>query len=310
MGLGFVFPGQGSQEVGMLGDLARQEAVIRQVFAEADAALGFDLSRLIAEGPETELNRTQHTQPALLAASVALWRLWQHRAGREPSIMGGHSLGEYSALVCAGALTFASALRLVSTRGELMQRAVPAGEGAMAAILGLDDAQVAECCAASVDAGIVTPANFNAPGQVVIAGTAIAVDAAIERCQAAGARRALKLAVSVPSHCALMAPAAEAFAAHLADVALTMPQIPVVQNVDAGVSDTVEGIRNRLVAQLREPVRWTDCAAAIGAAGATAIVECGPGKVLTGLQKRIDRSVAAYTIDTPDSFVAALGETA
>jgi [acyl-carrier-protein] S-malonyltransferase len=307
MSWGFVFPGQGSQEVGMLRDLAADEAVIRDCFAEAGEALGLDLWQLVAEGPEADLNRTEITQPALLTASVALWRLWQSRSPVAPTILAGHSLGEYSALVCAEALGFADAVLLVNTRGKLMQAAVPAGEGAMAAILGLDNGQVQACCDAA--SGVVAPANFNAPGQVVISGASAAVDDAIARCQEAGARRALKLAVSVPSHCPLMLPAASRFADHLGDVSLTRPKIPVVQNVDAQVSEDTDGIRTRLIAQLSKPVRWTDCAAAIVANGVTGILECGPGKVLTGLQKRIDRNVTALNIATPESFAAALEET-
>ena len=307
MSWGFVFPGQGSQEVGMLRDLAANEAVIRDCFAEAGEALGLDLWQIVAEGPEADLNRTELTQPALLTASVALWRLWQSRGGLAPTILAGHSLGEYAALVCADALEFGDALRLVNTRGKLMQAAVPAGEGAMAAILGLDNEQVQTCCDAA--SGVVAPANFNAPGQVVISGASAAVDDAIARCQQAGARRALKLAVSVPSHCPLMTPAATRFANHLGDVSLGQPKIPVVQNVDAQVSEDMDGIRTRLIAQLSQPVRWTDCAAAIVAHGVTGILECGPGKVLTGLQKRIDRDVVALNIATPESFAAALEET-
>lgn len=307
MSWGFVFPGQGSQEVGMLRDLAADEAVIRDCFAEAGEALGLDLWQLVAEGPEADLNRTEITQPALLTASVALWRLWQSRSPVAPTILAGHSLGEYSALVCAEALGFTDAVLLVNTRGKLMQAAVPAGEGAMAAILGLDNGQVQACCDAA--SGVVAPANFNAPGQVVISGASAAVDDAIARCQEAGARRALKLAVSVPSHCPLMLPAASRFADHLGDVSLTQPKIPVVQNVDAQVSEDTDGIRTRLIAQLSKPVRWTDCAAAIVADGVTGILECGPGKVLTGLQKRIDRNVTALNIATPESFAAALEET-
>ena len=307
MSWGFVFPGQGSQEVGMLRDLAADEAVIRDCFAEAGEALGLDLWQIVAEGPEADLNRTELTQPALLTASIALWRLWQSRSGLAPTILAGHSLGEYSALVCADALEFGDALRLVNTRGKLMQAAVPAGEGAMAAILGLDNEQVQACCDAA--SGVVAPANFNAPGQVVISGASAAVDDAIARCQEAGARRALKLAVSVPSHCPLMTPAATRFADYLSDVSLASPKIPVVQNVDAQVSEDLDGIRTRLIAQLSQPVRWTDCAAAIVASGATGILECGPGRVLTGLQKRIDRDVVALNIATPESFAAALEET-
>jgi [acyl-carrier-protein] S-malonyltransferase len=306
MSLGFVFPGQGSQQVGMLGDLIAQEASVRECFEEAGATLSLDLTELVTAGPEAQLNRTEFTQPSLLTASVALWRLWQNRGGPSPSILAGHSLGEYSALVCAGALSFADGVRLVSLRGSLMQASVAAGEGAMAAILGLEDDQVIACCADASSEGVVAAANFNAPGQVVIAGASDAVDTAIERCQEAGARRAVKLEVSVPSHCALMLPAAQQFEQHLVDVPIALPSIPVVHNVDAAVSEDADGIRRRLVAQLSEPVRWTACAAQMAAQGADTFVECGPGKVLAGLQKRIDKGVATLSVATPETLSAAL----
>lgn len=305
---GFIFPGQGSQEVGMLAELAAQQPVLRACIAEAEETLGLPLGKLMSEGPESELNRTEITQPALLTASVALWRLWQSLTDVAPVLLAGHSLGEYSALVCAGVLEFSDAVVLVHQRGRLMQQAVPAGEGAMAAILGLDDDQIADCCAA-VD-GVVTPANFNAPGQTVIAGSNTAVDAAIARCQDAGARRALKLAVSVPSHCALMVPAAEKFAELLAATALNPCAIPVIQNVDACISDDVEGIRTRLIAQLSQPVRWTGCSEALARQGVTRLVECGPGKVLAGLQKRIDRSISVASLASPGGLASALEQAA
>jgi len=264
------------------------------------------LRTLVLDGPEAELNRTEITQPALLTASVALWRCWIDHHGKPPSVMAGHSLGEYSALAASGAIEFADAVRLVNLRGRLMQAAVPAGEGAMAAILGLEEADVAQCCAA-VD-GIVTPANINAPGQIVISGTTRAVDAAIERLLAAGARRAIKLAVSVPSHSPLMASAAAEFGEALANTRVSAPSIAVVQNVDATSTTDPSQIRRNLVAQLSQPVRWTQCVEAMVARGATTLVECGPGKVLGGLIKRIDRSVATFAIDTVDTFDAALAE--
>lgn len=303
MSAGFMFPGQGSQEVGMLGAFASEDAVVRTL-AQADAALGLPLSRLIAEGPEAELNRTEVTQPALLTASVALWRLWRARGGGDPVAMAGHSLGEYSALVCADALEFEDAVRLVQLRGRLMQRAVPEGQGAMAAILGLDDGDVAACCAA-VD-GVVSPANFNAPGQIVIAGASAAVDAAIERCKAQGAKRAIRLAVSVPSHCALMKPVAEEFAAAVGAVSLRAPRVPVVQNVDGTVSTSPDEVRARLVRQLSEPVRWTRCIEAMSALGVRTFVECGPGRVLAGLVKRIDRTASTQGLADAASFAQAL----
>jgi [acyl-carrier-protein] S-malonyltransferase len=303
---GFVFPGQGSQEVGMLRDFLDREPVVRACFEEAEDATGIALRKVALEGPEAELNRTEITQPALLTASVAIWRCWLEHHGRPASIMAGHSLGEYSALVAAEVIEFADAVRLVNLRGRLMQAAVPAGAGAMAAILGLDELEVAQCCAA-VD-GIVTPANINAPGQIVIAGTAAAVDAAIERLVAAGAKRAIKLSVSVPSHSPLMARAANEFAAALANVAVAVPKVPVVQNVDAVATSDPDQIRSNLVAQLSRPVRWAQCVEAMVANGASTLMECGPGKVLGGLNKRIDRSVATFSLGSVDSFDAALAE--
>jgi [acyl-carrier-protein] S-malonyltransferase len=308
MALGFVFPGQGAQSVGMLSDFIAAEPAVRACFEEADAALSMPLARIIADGPEETLNRTEITQPAMLTASVALWRLWNERGGARPTLMAGHSLGEYSALVCGGAVDFAEAVRLVNLRGRLMQEAVPAGAGVMAAILGLDDEQIAECCAAAREHGVVAPANFNAPGQVVIAGHAAAVDAAIEHCQRTGAKRAVKLAVSAPIHCALMEPAARRFAEALADVSIRVPEIPVIQNVDAGVSDDADALRQRLIRQLSEPVRWTSCIERMAAGGVDRIVECGPGKVLSGLIRRIDRNIAVSSLDALDGLDGVIRE--
>jgi [acyl-carrier-protein] S-malonyltransferase len=304
--VGFVFPGQGSQEVGMLRDFFDREPVVRSCFDEAEQAISIKLRDLVLNGPDTELNRTEITQPALLTASISLWRCWVAHNGVQPAVMGGHSLGEYSALVASGAIEFADAVRLVHLRGRLMQGAVPAGAGAMAAILGLDEAEVAECCAA-VD-GVVTPANINAPGQIVIAGSTLAVDAAIERCSAAGAKRAIKLAVSVPSHCPLMVPAAAAFCEALAATAVSAPKVPVVHNVDATASSDPDQIRSNLVAQLSNPVQWTRCFEAMTSRGASTFVECGPGKVLGALIKRIDRAAATLAIGTVGAFDAALSE--
>jgi [acyl-carrier-protein] S-malonyltransferase len=308
MGLGFVFPGQGAQSVGMLADFRASEAVVRDCFDEADAALGMALGRIVAEGPESDLNRTEITQPAMLTASVALWRLWSARSAARPIALAGHSLGEYSALVAAGAIDFAEAVKLVHLRGKLMQRAIPAGEGVMAAILGLDDAQVEAACAAARAHGVVAPANLNAPGQVVIAGHVAAVEAAIAMCQAAGAKRAVKLAVSAPIHCELMRPAAAEFAPALAAVEIRMPAVPVVQNVDAGISTSVDALRDRLVRQLSEPVRWTACVERMAQDSVGRIVECGPGKVLSGLIRRIDRALEVMSLDSTDAFTAAVGE--
>jgi [acyl-carrier-protein] S-malonyltransferase len=290
----------------MLRDFLEREAVVRACFSEAEDAIGVPLRTIALDGPEDQLGRTEITQPVLLTASIALWRCWIERGGKMPSAMAGHSLGEYSALVAAGAIEFSDAVRLVQARGRLMQEAVPAGSGAMAAILGLEESEVAQCCAEAE--GVVSPANINAPGQIVIAGTAAAVDAAIERCTAAGAKRAIKLAVSVPSHCALMAGAATKFSEVLAATHVSAPRIPVIQNVDASSSDDAERIRANLVAQLSKPVRWTQCVEAMVARGANTLVECGPGKVLGGLIKRIDRSAAIFAIGTTAAFDATLAE--
>ncbi len=290
----------------MLRDFLSAHAVVRTCFEEAETALGRKLISVMLDGPEAELNRTEITQPVLLTASIALWRLWMSRVAEVPSVMAGHSLGEYSALVAAGAMDFAAAVRLVALRGQLMQAAVPAGEGAMAAILGLDEATVMRCCDA-VD-GVVSAANINAPGQIVIAGTTAAVDLAIESCSAQGAKRAMKLAVSVPSHCALMTPAAAQFEKAIAAVEISEPRIPVVQNVDAASTSDPERIRENLVAQLSQPVRWTACVERIVGFGATTLVECGPGKVLGGLIKRIDKAARVVSLSTPELFINAVAE--
>ncbi len=304
MSLGFVFPGQGSQTVGMLNEMAERHQLVRETFDEAGEVLGLDMWHLVSEGPQERLNQTEITQPVLLTASTALWRAWQAENGRHPDILAGHSLGEYSALVSAGALTFAEGVALVHKRGKLMQEAVPEGEGAMAAILGLDDDVVAECCA-KVD-GVVSPANFNAPSQVVIAGSAAAVAQAVEVCNEAGARKAVPLQVSGPFHCELMAPAKVGFAEALADVELKMPEIPVLHNVDAAVAADLADLRNKLMEQIARPVQWTRCMQAMIDAGADQFVECGAGKVLAGLIKRIDRKMPVHNIDSPEAFAAAL----
>ena len=304
MSLGFVFPGQGSQFVGMLSDTAAVHGSVRQRFAEAADAIGVDLWRIVCEGPDADLAATAVTQPALLTASVALWDVWQAEGGPQPALMAGHSLGEYSALTCAGALAFADAVRLVRRRGELMQQAVPRGEGAMAAIMGLEDAAIDGACA---DAdGLVSPANYNAPGQTVIAGAAPAVEQAVAGCRERGAKRAIMLDVSGPFHCALMVPAREQFAEALDGVALSPPKIPVVHNVDAETAATVQGLQRRLLAQLSEPVRWIECVQRLAEGGVTHLVECGPGKVLTGLTRRIDRALTAGTLSTLDDLTGQL----
>ena len=304
MGLGFVFPGQGAQRVGMLADIAAEQPSVRERFEEASAVLGFDLAAVVREGPAEELNRTAVTQPALLTASFALFELWMAGGGPPAAVAAGHSLGEYSALAAAGVLDFPVAVRLVHERGKLMQDAVPLGEGAMAAIIGLDDEGVAKCCEGVP--GQVTPANYNAPGQVVIAGAAAAVAAAGERCSAAGARRVVPLDVSVPSHCALMAPAGERLAELLEAASFRDAGIPVVQNVNAKATTDASAIRGNLLRQLIAPVRWADSLRAMAAAGATTFVECGPGNVLAGIARRVDRALVVHGIGDARGLEAAL----
>jgi [acyl-carrier-protein] S-malonyltransferase len=306
MKLAFVFPGQGSQSVGMLADLAANYPVVKDVFAEASAVLKHDLWQVVREGPEDLLNQTHVTQPAMLAAGVATWRIWQARGGRAPEIMAGHSLGEYTALVCAEAIDFAQAIELVSLRGRYMQEVVPAGQGAMAAILGLDDAQVVAACAQAAQGEVVAAVNFNSPGQVVIAGQAAAVNRAMEACKAAGAKRALLLPVSVPSHCALMKPAAERLAQRLRDVTVRAPKVPVINNVDVSRPGDPDAIRDALVRQLYSPVRWVETVQAMSAAGVATLIECGPGKVLVGLNKRISKEMVTHALTDVPSLDAAL----
>jgi [acyl-carrier-protein] S-malonyltransferase len=306
--LAFVFPGQGSQTVGMLADLAAAHGDVKATFDEASQGAGIDLWALSQQGPEDQLNRTENTQPALLAASVAVWRVWQKLGGAQPAQLSGHSLGEYSALVCAGALSLHDAAALVAERGRLMQAAVPAGVGAMAAILGGDDEQIAAVCAEVAQGQIVAPANFNSPGQLVIAGHAEAVDRALARLAELGVKKAVKLAVSVPSHSALMREAADKLGERMTSIAWQQPSIPVVQNAEARSYTSLDDIRGALQRQLYLPVRWTECVQALVAGGATHIAECGPGKVLAGLIKRIDKSVEARAIGTPAELDAARSE--
>lgn len=307
--LAFVFPGQGSQSIGMLGELAQRHTCVRAAFDEASAGAGVDLWTLSQEGPDTELNSTEFTQPALLAAGVAAWRAWQDVGGAQPALLAGHSLGEYAALVAAGALSLHDGAKLVRLRGQLMQDAAPAGTGAMAAVLGAEDALVLEVCTlATSDEAIVVPANFNSPGQIVIGGHAAAVDRALQLLADRGVRKAVKLAVSVPSHTPLMREAANRLSEAMNAMAWSAPDRPVVQNVDAEVHDTVQSVRDALVRQLYLPVQWTGCVQALAARGATRIAECGPGKVLSGLAKRIDKSLDARAIGTPADMDAALTE--
>lgn len=304
----FVFPGQGSQTVGMLADMAATWPVIEETFQEASAVLGYDLWALVQQGPAEELNKTWQTQPALLTASVALWRVWQQQGGKTPVLMAGHSLGEYSALVCADVIAFADAVRLVELRGKFMQDAVPAGTGAMSAIIGLDDAAIAQACEAAAEGQVVSPVNYNSPGQVVIAGHKEAVERAGAACKAAGAKRALPLPVSVPSHCALMKPAAEKLAAELSNITFNAPQIPVINNVDVACETTPEAIRDALVRQLYSPVQWTKSVEFMASQGIEHLYEVGPGKVLTGLTKRIVDTLTASALNEPAAMSEALAQ--
>lgn len=282
-----LFPGQGSQSVGMLGALAAAEAAVDETFREASAVLGYDLLALVRQGPEAELNQTRRTQPALLAAAVAVWRLWRAGGGAAPAMLAGHSLGEYSALVAAGVLGFHDALKLVELRGELMQSAVPAGEGGMAAIIGLDDAAVEQVCAKFPGPGALEPANFNAPGQVVVAGSKSGVDWLGANAKELGVRKLVPLQMSVPSHCSLMRGAAAKLGERLLQIELRAPALPVLHNIDAQARSEPAAIREALVGQLYSPVRWSQSVSAMHAAGVDHYFECGPGKVLTNLNKRI-----------------------
>lgn len=301
----FIFPGQGSQSVGMLATAAESWPIIEKTFSEASDLLGYDLWHLCQHGPAEELNQTTVTQPALLTASVALWRQWFVAGGKAPDYLAGHSLGEYSALVAAESLNFFEAIKLVRLRGELMQTAVPAGEGKMAAILGLEDDDVIAACSEAANGDVVAAVNFNAPGQVVIAGSAAAVERAIEACKARGARKAMPLPVSVPSHCALMKGAAEELAAALDEASFNDAVIPVVQNVTASVAQDSDTLKSNLVKQLYSPVLWTDTIRELVANDVGIAVECGAGKVLAGLAKRIDRDLSVYGIEEPDALAKA-----
>ncbi len=297
--LAFVFPGQGSQKMGMLQDAREASA---DLFAEASSVLGYDLWDLVENGPEDQLNQTEYTQPALLTASIALLRLAQARGLPSPDAVAGHSLGEYSALVAAGVLQFADAVMLVQKRGQFMQSAVPIGEGGMAAVLGLDDEQVREVCIAASQGEVVQAVNYNAPGQVVIAGNNAAIERAIKGCKEAGAKRAMALSVSAPFHSELMKPAAEELTGVLNEVNFAKPKIIVVQNVDAAVHDDPEEIRENLIKQMYGAVLWTDTVLMMKQIGVTTLIECGPGKVLTGLTKRIDKSITGHNVDTVASI--------
>lgn len=306
--LAFVFPGQGSQQVGMLSELAESHPVIKNTFAEASEVLGYDLWDLVQNGPEADLNQTDKTQPALLTSGVALWRLWQEQGGATPALMAGHSLGEYTALVCSGAISFADGVNLVKLRGEFMQQAVPAGTGAMAAILGLDDESIEKACEAAEQGDVVSPVNYNCPGQIVIAGQKDAVDRAIANCKEAGAKRAVPLPVSVPSHCALMKPAAEKMAEELAKIDICMPEILVVQNVTASAAASVEELKENLLQQLYSPVLWTKSVQSMVEKGVESTVECGPGKVLSGLNKKVHKPLSVAAISDAAGLEKALAQ--
>lgn len=297
-----VFPGQGSQSVGMLSALAKEYQVIESTFAEASEVLSYDLWSLVQQGPVNELNKTSFTQPALLASSVALWRIWQEKQGDMPCYMAGHSLGEYSALVCAGVLDFQVAIKLVELRGKLMQDAVPEGIGAMSAIIGLDNEAIAKACEQASQGEVVSPVNFNSPGQVVIAGNTSAVNRANELCKAAGARMALPIPISVPSHCILMKPAAEKLADALSNITFNTPKIDVINNVDVKIETTPAAIRDALVRQLYSPVRWVEIIEYMASQGISELFEIGPGKVLTGLTKRINSSLTATAVNDVTTF--------
>jgi [acyl-carrier-protein] S-malonyltransferase len=304
--LAFVFPGQGSQSTGMLADLAVSEAIVVDTFAEASEGAGIDLWAIVQDADGERLNQTEYTQPALLAAGVAVWRLWRSRGGAQPAQLAGHSLGEYTALVAAQALTLSEGARLVRERGRLMQEAVPAGVGAMAAVLGADDDMVVEVCRMVSGAEVVVPANYNSPGQIVLGGHATALDRALAVLAERGVRKTVRLAVSVPSHTPLMVQAAERLAEAMAAVNWCPPVVPVVQNADATVHRSTAAICDALARQLHQPVRWTQCVQALAAAGAGRVAECGPGKVLTGLIKRIDRALDTRPLGTEAEMEAAL----
>lgn len=302
----FVFPGQGSQSIGMLADLAATYPVVMDTFKEASDVLGYDLWALTQAGPVEALNQTDKTQPALLTASVAIWRVWADIGGQKPSIIAGHSLGEYSALVCAGVIDFKDAVKLVELRGQLMQQAVPAGVGAMTAIIGLDDAAIAAACEQAAQGEVVSPVNFNSPGQVVIAGNKAAVERAGVLCKEAGAKRALPLPVSVPSHCALMKPAADKLAIALQALQFNTPEIAVINNVDVIAETDADKIKDALVRQLYCPVRWTEIVIKMAGEGINLQVEAGPGKVLSGLVRRIEKDFTAQAINDTASLEASL----
>ena len=302
MTLAFVFPGQGSQSVGMLNALADAHPIVKETFAEASVALGYDLWTIVANGPEDKLNQTEITQPAMLTAGIAVWRVWQAGGGMPPVVMAGHSLGEYTALCAASAIEFKDAVRLVADRGRFMQEAVPAGQGGMAAIIGLDDVQVQTLCTQAAQGEVLSPVNFNSPGQVVIAGNAAAVARAVEQAKGAGAKLAKLLPVSVPSHCALMHPAAERMRARLLQMKIETPRIPVLHNAQVRAEKDADAIRAALVSQVESPVRWVEIVQTMAADGVDKLIECGPGRVLTGLNKRINKQTQTLPVYDPETM--------
>lgn len=306
MRFAITFPGQGSQSVGMMAELAGAFPIVKMTFDEASAVLGYDLWNLVQSGPEEMLNRTECTQPAMLAAGVASWRVWCKNGGSEPEAAVGHSLGEYTALVCAEALRYADAVRLVAARGRFMQEAVPVGQGAIAAILGLEDESVRAVCERAAEYEVVQPVNFNAPGQIVIAGHAAAVDRALELARTFGARRSVRIAMSVPSHCSLMQPAADRLAAMLAEVDFATPRIQVIHNADVSAHPNAAELRQALSRQVHSPVRWVETIQRLAADGIETLVELGPGRVLTGLNKRINRDLRAIAVHDQASLREAL----
>lgn len=306
MSIAIVFPGQGSQSVGMLANLAETWPQVKETFAEAGAVLGYDLWQLVQQGPEETLNQTDKTQPAMLTAGVAVWRAWKAAGGRTPLFVAGHSLGEYTALVCAEAIDFKVAVKLVETRGQLMQAAVPAGQGAMAAILGLSDADVIAACEEAAQGEVVEAVNFNAPGQVVVAGAKNAVERAATIAKDKGAKRAIILPVSVPSHCALMRPAADKMAEVLAKIEIKAPKITVLHNVDVSSYSDANAIRKALTDQLFRPVRWVETVQMLAREGIGQIVEAGPGKVLAGLNKRIEKEIETLPVYDAETLLSAV----
>ncbi|GLS26510.1 ACP S-malonyltransferase [Marinibactrum halimedae] len=304
--LAFIFPGQGSQKIGMLADLHSAFPVVKSVYDRASEVLGYDLWALSQEGEQEDINLTERTQPLLLTASFAMWQVWNELGGPQPSYMAGHSLGEWSALVCAGVIAFEDAVNIVRLRGKYMQEAVPAGEGAMAAIIGLDDEVVASACEAAREQGEVSLANFNSPGQLVIAGRKEAVQSAVDRCNEAGARKAMLLPVSAPFHTELMKPAADRLSKDLDSVLFVNPSLPIIHNVHAQAEMEPDNIKSIMLEQIYKPVGWVACVKSLTTLGCDVAIECGPGKVLAGLVKRIDKGLAVKNVDSPSLISTAI----